>query len=84
MSVVFKCLPQPRLGLLHLPLVISGLDNTRRLIKINLKEDNCFYQLHVDGTASLDLDFKIKLCSHLSVVSVVMYFFFERPLILEF
>ena len=43
MSVLLKCLPRPRLGVLHVPLVISDLDNARDLIEINLKKDNCFY-----------------------------------------
>ena len=42
-SVLLKCLPRPRLGVLHVPLVISGLENTRDLIEINLKKDNCVY-----------------------------------------
>ena len=41
-SVLFKCLPRPRLSVLHVPLIISGLENTRDLIEINLKKDNCF------------------------------------------
>ena len=57
-SVLLKCLPRPRLGVLHVPLVISGLENTRDLIEINLKKDNCYYGLHADGNVSLDLDFK--------------------------
>ena len=60
MSVLFKCLPRPRVGVLHVQLVISGLDYARDLIEINLKKDNCFYQLHADGIVSLDLDFKIQ------------------------
>ena len=43
MSILLKCLPRPRLGVLHSPLVISDLDNARDLIEINLKKDNCFY-----------------------------------------
>ena len=35
-SVLLKCLPRPRLGVLHVPPVISGLENTRDLIQINL------------------------------------------------
>ena len=59
MSVLLKCLPRSRLGVLHVPLVISDLDNARDLIEINLKEDNCFYEVHADGIISLDLDFKM-------------------------
>ena len=65
MSVLLKCLPGPRTGVLHLPLVISGLDNPRYLIEINLKKNNCFYLLHADGIVSLDLDFKIQFDNHL-------------------
>ena len=42
-SVLLKCLPRPRIGVVHVPLVISGLDNARDLIQIDLKKDNCFY-----------------------------------------
>ena len=59
MSVLLKCLPRSRLGVLHVPLIISDLDNARDLIEINLKEDNCFYEVHADGIVSLDLDFKM-------------------------
>ena len=65
MSVLLKCLPRPRVDVLHVQLVISGLDNSRDLIEINLKKDNCFYQLHADGIVSLDLDFKIQFCDRL-------------------
>ena len=43
MSVLLKCLPWPRLDVLHVPLVISDLDNTRHLTEINLKKENYFY-----------------------------------------
>ena len=33
-SVLLKCLPRPRLGVLHVPLVIRGLENTRDLMKL--------------------------------------------------
>ena len=39
-SVLLKCLPLPRLGVSHVPLVISGLENPQDLIEINLKKDN--------------------------------------------
>ena len=42
-SVILKCLPGTRLGALHVPLVTGGLENTRDLIEINPKKDNCFY-----------------------------------------
>ena len=34
---------RPRIGVLRVPPFISGLDNPRDLIDINLKKDNCFY-----------------------------------------
>ena len=58
-SVLLKCLPRPRSSVSHVPLVISGLENTRGLVEIDLKKDNCFYKLHTDGNVFLDLDFKI-------------------------
>ena len=42
-SVLLKCLSRPRLGVLQVPLVISGLDNARDLIEITLKKDNSFH-----------------------------------------
>ena len=65
MSVLLKCLPRPRLGVLHVPLVISGLDNARYVIEISLKKENYFYYLHADGIVSLDLDFKIQFGNRL-------------------
>ena len=59
-SILLNCLPQPRIGVLHVPQVISSFNNTQDLIEINLKRCNCFYQLHTDGTVSLDLDFKMQ------------------------
>ena len=54
MSVLLKCLPRPRLGVLHIiPLVISDLDNARDLIEIDLKKDNCFYNCPPMGLSPL-------------------------------
>ena len=58
-SILLNCLPRPRIGVLHVPQVISSFDNTQDLIEINPKRCNCFYQLHADRIVSLDLDFKI-------------------------
>ena len=58
-SVLLNCLPRPRVGVSHVPQVISSFDNTQYLIKINLKRYNCLYQLHADGIVSFDLDFKM-------------------------
>ena len=41
MSAQLKCLPRPRIGVLHVPLVISVLDNAPHLVEINMKKDNC-------------------------------------------
>ena len=58
--IPLNCLPRPRVGVLHVPQVISSFDNTQDLIEINLKISNCLYQLHADGTVSLDLEFKMQ------------------------
>ena len=40
MSVLLKRLPRPQLGVLHISLVISDMDNTRELNEVNMKKDN--------------------------------------------
>ena len=58
-----ECLPRPRLGVLHVPLVINGLINTRDLIEINLKKIIAF--INCTPNLSLGLDFKIYFGNHL-------------------
>ena len=52
-SYLLKCLLRPRLGVLHVPLVISGLESTRDLIEINLKKDNCLINCTPMGMSPL-------------------------------
>ena len=64
-SILLNCLRRPRIGASHIQQVIGGFDNAPELIEIDLKKDNYFYQLHADGTVSLDLDFKMQFGNHL-------------------
>ena len=64
-SILLNCLPRPRIGASQIPQVISSFDNVPELIEIDLKTDNYFYQLHVDGIVSLDLDFKMQFGNRL-------------------
>ena len=66
-SILLICLPRPRSGVLHIPQVISNFDSARELIEINLKRDNYFYQLQVDGIVSLELDFRMQFGNSLFV-----------------
>ena len=68
-SILLNCLARPRVGVLHVPQVISSFDNTRDSIEINLKRYNCLYQLHADGIASLDLNFKMQFGKSLLILS---------------
>ena len=68
-SILLSCPPRPRIGVLHVPQVISSFDNTLDLIEINLKRRSCFYQLHADGIVSLDLDLKMQFGNSLLAVS---------------
>ena len=52
---------------LQVPPVIRSVDNARKLIEINLKKDNCFYELHADGSVSLDLDFEMQYGNRLLI-----------------
>ena len=40
-SILLNCLRRPRIGVLHVPQVISSFDNTQGVIEINLKRCNC-------------------------------------------
>ena len=64
-SVPLDCLPQPRIGVLHFPQVISRFDNIWDLIEMNLRKDYCLYSLHADGIVSVDLVFKMQLSNSL-------------------
>ena len=73
-SIPLNCLPRPRVGVLHVPQVISSFDNTQDLIEIDLMKYNCLYQLHADGIVSLDLDFIMQFGNSLFAVIATFQF----------
>ena len=38
-SILLNCLPRPRVGVLHVPQVISSFDNMQDLIEIDIKRN---------------------------------------------
>ena len=47
-----NCFLRPRSGVLHIPPVVSSLNDTQELTEIILKKDYYCHQLYADGTVS--------------------------------